>query len=97
MKIAACLALAMIVGAITVAGCSSESKLGESCDESGKQEDECESGSICGQQTGGALQCLKVCAAQSDCPADQECNGVEGSSAKGCRLKSDTSTSGGKK
>jgi hypothetical protein len=40
---------------------------------------------------------LKVCAAQSDCPAEQECNGVEGSSAKGCRLKSDTSTGGGKK
>jgi hypothetical protein len=40
MKSAARLAVAMFVGAITVVGCSSENKLGESCDESGKQDGE---------------------------------------------------------
>ena len=97
MRFAVRLAVAMVVGALGAAACSSESKQGESCGESGKTDGECESGSICGQQSGGALQCLKVCAVQTDCPADQECNGVDGSSTKGCRLKSDTSTGTGKK
>jgi hypothetical protein len=71
--------------------CSGESKLGEECDESGA-DGECESGSVCGKNTGEALICLKACSQQSDCTADQECNGVEGSSATGCRLKSGAGT-----
>ena len=77
---------------LAVAACSSEKKLGEACEESGKTEGECESGGVCGKQTSGSLQCLKTCSAQTDCPAEQECNGVEGSSVKGCRLKSGTTT-----
>lgn len=73
--------------------CSSEHKLGESCDVSGKSDGECESGGVCGKNTSDSLVCLKVCSAQTDCAADQDCNGVEGTSAKGCRTKS-TSTSG---
>jgi hypothetical protein len=67
--------------------CSSEAKLGESCDEPGKTEDVCESGGICGKDTDGATRCLKLCSSDTDCPTERACNGVEGSSAKGCRLK----------
>lgn len=88
------ISLAFAIGLASWA-CGGEKKLGESCDESGKTDGECESGGVCGKQTSGSLQCLKVCTQQTDCSADQECNGVEGSSTKGCRLK-DT-TSGGKK
>jgi hypothetical protein len=94
MQVVVRLVVLIVAGALTVDGCSSEKKLGESCEETGKTDGECESGTICGTQTSGALQCLKVCAAQADCPADQECNGVEGSSTKGCRVKSATTTGG---
>jgi hypothetical protein len=67
--------------------CSSEAKLGEECDESGMTEDVCESGGVCGKNTGSALVCLKQCTEQANCAANEECNGVEGSSIKGCRSK----------
>ena len=62
---------------LAISACSSESKLGEECDESGG-DGECESGSVCGKNTGDALVCIKSCVEQTDCPADQECNGVDG-------------------
>jgi hypothetical protein len=71
--------------------CSSESALGEACDEIGKTEDVCESGGVCGKNTSGAVMCLKLCTDHAGCAADEECNGVEGTNLKGCRLK----TSGG--
>ena len=80
-----------------VLACSGESKTGEECDEPGKTEDVCESGSVCGMQTGGATICLKQCTDDSNCGATEACNGVEGTNIKGCRLKSTTggSSSGG--
>jgi hypothetical protein len=66
--------------------CSGESKLGEECDESGVL-GECEKGAICGKNKAGALLCLKLCDGQDDCAASEECNGVEGATAKGCRAK----------
>ena len=75
-----------------VFACSGESKLGEECDELGKTEDVCESGGVCGKQTGGAVICLKQCADDSSCASTEACNGVEGTNIKGCRLK-DTSGS----
>ena len=78
--------------------CGGDAKLGESCDESGKTDGQCESGGVCGKpnDTSG-LQCLKICIQQTDCPADQDCNGVDGTTVKGCRSKSSTSGTGGKK
>ena len=61
-------------------------KIGEACDKPGST-DPCESGAVCGKDTSGATVCLKTCTQQSDCAATQECNGIEGSSAKGCRTK----------
>ncbi len=66
--------------------CSGESALGEECDDQGK-DGECEDGSVCGKETTGSLVCLKVCKEQTDCPTGKECNGVEGTSIKGCRNK----------
>jgi hypothetical protein len=68
--------------------CSSESALGEACDEIGKTEDVCEAGGVCGKNTSGAVMCLKICTDSTGCAADEECNGVEGTNVKGCRLKS---------
>jgi hypothetical protein len=89
----------LAVGLVSASiACSGESKVGEECDEAGKTEDVCESGSVCGKNTGDALVCLKTCTEQAQCGADQECNGVEGTNIKGCRTKSGTSgSSGGKK
>jgi hypothetical protein len=72
-----------------VAACGGEAARGEECGESGVQEGECEAGSVCGTPGDDAelLECLKVCVDQADCPATEECNGVSGSSAKGCRPK----------
>jgi hypothetical protein len=78
-----------------VLACSGESKLGEECDEVGKTEDVCESGSVCGKQTTGAIMCLKVCTDDSSCASTEECNGVEGTNVKGCRAKSGSGTGTG--
>lgn len=71
--------------ALIAMGCGSN-KIGESCDKQGAT-DVCESGGVCSKDTSGATLCLKICNAQTDCAATQECNGVEGSSLKGCRTK----------
>ncbi|WP_437282010.1 hypothetical protein WME90_16050 [Sorangium sp. So ce375] len=79
--------MGLFVGALLVWGCSGEAALGEACEEEGA-EGECEGGSVCGKPDDSAeLQCLKTCVEQSDCPADQECNGVSSSDLKGCRPK----------
>ena len=74
-------------------GCGAND-IGEPCKELGKTDGECESGGVCGKDTSGALRCLKICAQQTDCPATQECNGVEGSSLKACRDKLATGDGG---
>lgn len=73
-----------------LAACGGASDLGESCDVSGDA-DECVEGAICGQ-TGdnGALTCLRACTDQSQCGTGEDCNGVSGTSTKGCRPKSTT-------
>jgi hypothetical protein len=77
------------VGLVVVVGCSSEAEPGESCDEPGKTEDVCESGYVCAKPSDSATNtvCIKTCTADADCGAGGSCNGVEGSSIKGCRIK----------
>lgn len=83
------LASVLLAGFLGVWACGGEAAQGEECGESGVEEGECEAGSVCGKpdDSGELLECLKVCAAQTDCPADQECNGVSGTGTKGCRPK----------
>ena len=72
---------------VMLSSCSSEGKVGESCDESGKADGECVSGGVCGKNSAGALLCLKVCTDQAQCASTEDCNGVDGSNVKGCRPK----------
>lgn len=64
-------------------------ELGESCEESGKVSGECDDGLVCGKKsdTSGDLVCLKQCSSDADCSGTESCNGVSGSSLKGCRTK----------
>lgn len=80
----ACVLLATVV---MLPSCSSEGKIGESCDESGETDGQCESGGVCGKNSAGVLLCLKVCTDQGQCATTEDCNGVEGASIKGCRPK----------
>ncbi len=74
-------------GALNLAACGG-AEVGEECDTSGNT-DECVENAVCGDSGDGTgvLKCLKVCADQADCAADEECNGVSGGSLKGCRSK----------
>lgn len=83
-KIVSALFLIVFTGALAAA--CSDAELGEKCEDVGKT-DECEDGLICGADTGGAVVCLKLCAEDTQCPADRECNGVSGTNVKACRLK----------
>jgi len=85
MRKALCLVFSIVFVGL-VAACS-DGELGESCEESGKVGGECEEGLVCGKKSDGSndLFCLKQCSAQSDCGGTEECNGVSGSSLKGCR------------
>ena len=81
------LLMALCAGAILSGACGGEAALGEECGEEGA-DGECEGGAVCGKpDDSDALECLKVCNDQDDCPADQECNGISGSDVKGCRPK----------
>lgn len=66
--------------------CRKLSAIGEVCSSEGDQA-ECSGNAICGKDTTGGIECLQVCSAKEDCPSDQDCNGVEGTDVKGCRLK----------
>lgn len=105
MMITRTLFAAVFIGALLGVACSSSSSddkgaVGTTCSQSGG-DGQCSGGAVCGKPSDGttALQCLKVCTVQTDCPAGQDCNGVEGSTAKGCRPKSgsDAGTDSGKK
>ena len=82
--------LLFVVLFLVLCGCSSASDAGESCDTAGGTEDVCESGTVCGKPSSSATApvCLKICASDADCTGGTTCNGVEGTSIKGCRTKS---------
>jgi hypothetical protein len=48
---------------------------------------DCPDGAICDAIAGQAMACVKICAIQSDCRDDQQCNGTTGSSLKACKPK----------
>jgi hypothetical protein len=88
MKLRRILSACLIVvagGALAIA--CGEADIGEQCEELGKQDGECEEGGICGKDTDGAVRCLRICFENDQCPPGTECNGVEGTNYKGCRIK----------
>ena len=46
--------------------------------------DECEDGAVCTNEGEGAV-CRALCKEQEDCPDDEACNGIEGTSLKSCQ------------
>jgi len=71
-------------------------KIGEECNDQGSTDD-CESGGVCGKNAAGTVVCLKICSDQTQCTADEDCNGVDGTNIKGCRNKATSTVDGGKK
>lgn len=74
---------------LLAAACGGGGEVGEACDTSGSQ-DECVEGAICDSDDGDAAVCLAICEVQEDCAADEDCNGVSGSSIKACHPKDDS-------
>ena len=79
--------MVLLAWGLLLGGCGGESALGEECGESGV-DGECEDGAVCGKYDDtGDLLCLRICNDQDDCASDEDCNGVDGTNIKGCRLK----------
>lgn len=76
-----------IVLLFLLAACGGKGELGESCDQAGGA-DQCVDGAVCTNLSDGALTCLKMCTVQEDCLANENCNGVSGTSIKSCQPKS---------
>lgn len=76
--------LALLFATIVACG---EGSRGEECEEEGKVDGECDDGLVCGRKTDSTsdLVCLKQCTNQGDCASGENCNGVSGTSLKGCR------------
>lgn len=65
-------------------GCGA-SDIGEECDTSGSTDD-CVDNAIC-TAFGGANICYKLCKEQTECSAEEDCNGISGSNLKSCQPK----------
>lgn len=75
-----------ILGAIYVVACDSDGALiGEACQTAGS-ETECVDGAIC-DSVDTTIVCLEICDDDTDCAANEACNGVSSSSIKACHPK----------
>ncbi len=79
--------IVLFLSAAFAIGCASEGAIGDSCGTAGKTTDECVSGAICTNSSGGKNACRKICTEQKDCATNEACNGVSGSSTKSCQPK----------
>ncbi len=62
--------------------------VGDPCEDVGDSS-ECAGGEICDDLDGGGAYCLKICEDHADSDPDERCNGVSGSSTKGCHPEED--------
>lgn len=69
-----------------LAACGGEGEIGDDCETPGSR-DECVDDAICTNDDVGRYVCRKWCNVQSDCPPDENCNGITGSSSKSCQPK----------
>lgn len=76
-----------LVLVFTAAACGGVADIGEACETPGATSEECEDGSVCGQagDVGNIYLCQKLCTVQTDCQMTESCNGISGTSLKGCR------------
>jgi hypothetical protein len=65
-------------------GCAAD--IGDECDKSGSK-DECVDGAICTQISDGTNACRKSCTDDTECGANEQCNGVSGANTKSCQPK----------
>ncbi|MFT3774829.1 MAG: hypothetical protein QM820_56495 [Minicystis sp.] len=70
--------LALTLTAGMLSACGGAGAIGDSCDVEAEA-GQCADGAYCAKDTDATLQCMKVCSAQSDCPADTTCTGTKGS------------------
>ena len=85
-KVGTFVSVLLVLGALVAC---SDSDVGESCDEEGRVGGQCVDGAVCGKSAGnsGDLVCLAQCTNPGQCAGDEDCNGVAGTSLKGCRKK----------
>lgn len=80
-----------VLAALGTLSCGSDGELGETCDTRGSTE-QCAVDLVCTRDeklTGNETPvCLKQCDDQSQCAADEDCNGVSNTSTKSCQKKS---------
>lgn len=73
-----------VLSFVTLTACDGDQ--GESCDQEGVVDGECDDGLVCGKSKDGSkdLVCLKQCHTDADCPGGA-CNGVANTNLKGCQ------------
>ena len=62
--------------------------VGDSCGDVGSS-NECQQDEICDNVDDGGTYCLRLCTDHIDCAENERCNGVTGSSRKGCHPQAD--------
>lgn len=78
--------LITLVLALTASGCASDgAAVGEKC-ETPSNTDQCVDGAVCTNDSGGVF-CRLLCNDKSKCGANENCNGISGSSLKSCQPK----------
>ena len=66
-------------------GCG-RADVGEACDASGDA-DECVDEAMCTKDATGSTTCRKRCTEDSQCAANEQCNGVSSTNIKSCQPK----------
>ncbi len=76
--------LTALLLSLALVGCAS-AEIGDECDTPGDA-DACVDGAICTNSSDGNV-CRKSCTNDDACGADEECNGISGSTTKSCQPK----------
>ena len=78
------LIFSLIVLSGLVVACGTNA-LGESCDNIGESNGECDDGSVCSRDTNGEKRCLKICHSVTECPSGTRCGDLERTTLDGCK------------
>jgi hypothetical protein len=75
-----------LLGVVAAACGGGGAAIGAACTTPGNQ-DECVSGGVCDNDVNGTAVCLEICTVDTDCEADEACNGVSSTNIKACHVK----------